>query len=117
MRKKLVVIFGLICLVLIGLVGRIFYIQYKDGDRYSKIVLAQQEYSSSAIPYQRGNITDRNGTVMATSTDVYNVVLDCKVINSKAEYLEPTVAALAQCFPELDAETVKAQIKIGRAHV
>ena len=41
---------------------------------------------------QRGNIVDSNGTVLATSVAVYNVVLDCSVMTSKKEYITPTVS-------------------------
>lgn len=111
MRAKLLVLFGGVCLVLAALIVRIVYIQKVDGDRYSKIVLAQQQYNSTTIPFQRGNITDCNGTVLATSVDVYNVALDCKVINEKKEYLRATVRALVKCFPELDAATLKEEIQ------
>lgn len=77
------------------------YIEYTSGEKYEKIVLSQQQYDSKIIPYQRGDIVDAKGTVLATSVDVYNVVLDCKVLNQKEEEVEPTVSALAVCFPEL----------------
>ena len=57
------------------------YIQRTSGEKYEKIVLSQQKYDSTIIPFQRGNIVDARGTVLATSVDVYNVILDCKVLN------------------------------------
>lgn len=99
MKKKLVVIYLIITLALLFLLGKIVYMQQVEGADYEKKVLSQQIYDSRTIPFKRGDITDRKGTVLATSVDVYNVILDCKVINSKVEkYLEPTVAALTQCF-------------------
>lgn len=52
--------------------------------------------------FQRGNIVDKNGTILATSVAVYNVILDCSVMTSKDEYVEPTINALTQCFSDLD---------------
>ena len=42
----------------------------------------------------RGNIYDRNGNILATSNKVYNVILDCKTVNSDEDYVEPTIRAL-----------------------
>ena len=44
--------------MLIGLIGRLMYIEYTSGEKYEKIVLSQQEYDSKVIPYQRGDIVD-----------------------------------------------------------
>lgn len=104
MQKKLIVMFGCIALLLIGLIGRLMYIEHTSGDKYEKIVLSQQEYDSQTIPYQRGDIVDSKGTVLATSIAVYNVVLDCYVMTSKEDYITPTIAALTQCFPDISSE-------------
>lgn len=100
MQKKLIVTFLLIAFMLVGLIGRLMYIEYTSGERYEKIVLSQQGYDSQTIPYQRGDIVDTKGTVLATSVAVYNVVLDCSVLTSKDNYIEPTITALVTCFPE-----------------
>ena len=52
------------------------YIEYSSGDKYEKIVLSQQGYSNEIIPFQRGDIVDRKGSVLATSVDVYNLYTD-----------------------------------------
>lgn len=103
MQKKLIVMFALIALLLVGLIGRLMYIEYTSGEKYEKIVLSQQEYDSVVIPYQRGDIVDSKGTVMATSIAVYNVILDCSILTSDEAYIEPTIQALVQCFPDLDS--------------
>ena len=100
MKKKLMILFLCISGVLIVMIGRLGYIEVKSGERYEKIVLNNQEYSSTTIPFRRGDIVDRKGTVLATSTDVYNVILDCSVLTSKEDYLEPTMEALQTCFEE-----------------
>ena len=87
------------------------YIEYTSGEKYEKIVLSQQEYDSTIIPYRRGDIVDTKGTILATSTDVYNVILDCKVLTNDEKNLEPTIAALVQCFPELNSETLHQLVK------
>ena len=106
MQKKLIVMFSAIAVLLTGLIGRLMYIEYTSGDKYEKIVLSQQEYDSQTIPYQRGDIVDSKGTVLATSIAVYNVILDCSVMTSKDEYIEPTIQALASCFEDLDSNTL-----------
>ena len=83
MQKKLIVMFICITLFLGILIGRLMYIEYTSGEKYEKIVLSQQEYDSQTIPYQRGDIVDTKGTVLATSVAVYNVILDCSVMTSK----------------------------------
>ncbi len=82
MQKKLVMLFVAIVLAFVGLIGKITQINAKNGDKYTKIVLDQQQYNSRLIPFKRGDIVDRNGTTIATSERVYNVVLDANVMLS-----------------------------------
>lgn len=98
MRKKLVMLYVAIVLAFVFLVGRITYINASSGDKYTKIVLDQMQYDSRTIPYKRGDIIDRNGTKIATSERVYNVILDAKVMCSDEDYLEPTIRVLGDCF-------------------
>lgn len=107
MKKKLLVVFLLVVFLLIVLVIRLFYIRYSKGSEYAKKVLSQQGYASQTIPYQRGDILDSQGTILATSVDVYNVILDCKLINEDEKYVEPTIAALLQCFPDVTEEELR----------
>ena len=108
MRKKLVILFGMVLLALVGLILKISVINATEGDKYSKQVLmqTQQQYASRVIPCKRGDIFDKNGNLLATSSKVYNVILDCKAINSDQDYLEPTVKALLKFF---DADEEKIQ--------
>lgn len=100
MQKKLAVLFIFIMLALTALGGRLVYIYRNDGEKYSKQVLAHQNYDSRTIVAKRGDIVDRKGTVLATSEEVYNVILDAKVMttSSKGECVEPTIQALVSCF-------------------
>lgn len=111
MRKKLVWSFGAVILALVGLSIRITYINATSGERYKKQVLtqSQQQYDSRVIPFKRGDILDKNGTILATSEKVYNVILDCKVVNSNEKYLEPTIKALVEVL-RLDEEMVRAKL-------
>lgn len=80
MQKKLVMLFIAIVLAFAGLIGKITHINATNGEKYTKIVLDQLQYNSRTIPFRRGDIVDRNGTVIATSERVYNVVFDSYVM-------------------------------------
>ncbi|MEE8837183.1 MAG: penicillin-binding protein 2 [Eubacteriales bacterium] len=114
-RKKLIFMFLAVVGVMIALACRITYINASEGEKYSRIVMSQeqQQYESRTIKCRRGDITDRNGTILATSEKVYNVILDCKVVNTEVEeldgtkdqkYLEPTVKALVSVLGLNEAE-------------
>lgn len=98
MQKKLVVLFFLLLLAFVGLSFRLFTINRDDGERYKKQVLSQQRYDSKAIPYKRGSILDAQGSVLAVSEKVYNVILDANAVLTKKDYLDPTLAALQKQF-------------------
>lgn len=107
MKKKLLVLFGGILLLFCGLIGRLMYIEYTSGEKYEKKVLSLQSYDSKSIPYQRGSILDTNGTILATSEAVYNLILDCTVMTDKEEYITPTLDALMTCFSDLDRQELE----------
>lgn len=109
---KLVWLFGIVVLAFVGLGIRITVINASQGKQYSKQVLSQsqQKYDSRVIPFKRGDITDRNGVVLATSEKVYKVILDCKVVNTKEEYVEPTIKALEDVLG-LDEETIREKLE------
>ena len=102
MKKKLLVIYLTIGFLLVFLTIQLFRINLKKGEDYSKSVYDNFTYDSRPIPARRGDITDRNGTILAYSTKVYNLIIDSKVMLSEEEYRQPTVEALAKHFPELD---------------
>lgn len=106
MQKKLVLLFVAIILAFVFLIGRITYINAANGEDYTRIVLDQQQYDSRTIPFKRGDIVDRNGTKMATSERVYNVILDVKVMTSDEDSIEPTIQVLKDCF-EIDEGEVR----------
>lgn len=100
MQKKLVILFITIVLAFVGLIGKITHINATNGERYTKIVLDQQQYNSRVIPFKRGDIVDRNGTTIATSERVYNVILDANVMLSsdKEEEQEQTITKVKEAL-------------------
>ena len=119
MQRKLVMLFAAIVLAFVFLVGRITYINAASGDKYTKLVLDQQQYGSRTIPFKRGDIVDRNGTKIATSERINNVILDKKVMLSKEEYIEPTIQVLEDCFgiAEEDVRTLMDKNPTGRYNI
>lgn len=108
MKRKLAGVFGMTLLAFVGLLTGITVINAREGNRYAQQVLSQsqQQYSNTTIPFRRGTITDRNGTVLANSVKVYNLILDCQAVNYKDSYREPTIAALEEYF-NIDRETIE----------
>ena len=110
MKGKLALLFTIIVLALIGVNVRLAYINKTNGEKYTKKVLAQQDTASTLLPYRRGDILDRNGTILATSEKVYNLILDPKVLlqnksdDAKKDCVEPTIHALLECFELEEAE-------------
>lgn len=111
MQKKLVMLFVTIVLAFAGLVGKITHINATNGEKYTKIVLDQQQYNSRTIPFKRGDIVDRNGTVIATSERVYNVILDASVMlyNKEGDEIQQVVREIKEVLEiafEIDSSVV-----------
>lgn len=116
MQASLLLVFCIVIIAFVALIGRLLYLNHEKGERYAKRALSQKTYVSKVMPFQRGDITDRNQTKLATSERVYNVILDPKNIleektvlqkstdgkSSKKvkmqKYRNSTVNALTQCF-------------------
>ena len=95
MQKKLAVLFILILVAFVSLSVRLYAINRDNGEKYKKQVLSQQEYDSVTLVAKRGDILDSNGSKLAVSQKVYNVIVDSKTLNGHdGEYLEPTLQAL-----------------------
>lgn len=77
---KLAVMMLIILLAFAGLGGRLYVLARDNQNTYQKKILSQQRYDSKTLPFKRGNILDVNGTILAASEKVYNVILDCKVM-------------------------------------
>ena len=107
MSARLMFIFTIILALMGLLIVRIAELNHTDGVRYEKKVLSQQTYTSTAIPFQRGSILDRNGTVLAYSEKVYNVILDVYYALSDDKYSEPTKKALLDSFKDLKESDIE----------
>lgn len=105
MKRKLALLFVIIVLILIGIIVRLVYISRVSGEQYTRKVLSQQDTNSILLPYRRGDIYDRNGTILATSEKVYNLILDPAVLwenynetDPSKDCVEPTLQALVSYF-------------------
>ncbi|WP_132249252.1 peptidoglycan D,D-transpeptidase FtsI family protein [Natranaerovirga pectinivora] len=99
MKKNLMGIFIVFVFIFLTLIGRLIYIKHFDGNQYERSVLAQQTSYNRILQFKRGSILDRNGTVLASSIKVFNLILDPEVLaisndNSK----ETTVEILNEYF-------------------
>ena len=116
LQEKLAITVLVITLALFALIMVLYRIIRDNNEQYNKIVLTQrqQEYESRVIPYRRGDIVDRNGTYLATSEKVYNLIIDPRQIMSAPErYLEPTIETLVASFG-FDAGELRAMIEEKR---
>ena len=109
MKKKLVVLFVLVLLAFVGLGVRLIFITKNNGEEYERQVLSQQQYDSTTLPFRRGEILDANGTVLAYSEKVYNVILDAKLLLRDQKFVDPTVNALVKEF-KLDSGEIRSYL-------
>lgn len=106
-------LFFVVVIIMAGFAAVIYNLvsyQIKDTDKYKKKVLSQQKYSSTVLNYRRGDILDCKGSYLATSTKIYNLILEpknileCKKYKRNAgkkdeiTYHELTINALYQYF-------------------
>lgn len=115
MQGKLAFTLFVILLAFLALIARVISIVRENNQDYTRIVLSQRQasFDSRTIPSRRGDIMDRNGTVLATSLHVYTLILDPKMITVSAgsdpnemPYLDPTVSALSEYFG-FNADTLR----------
>ena len=94
-NTKLLVMTIVLLVALIGLAARLIYIDRVHGAEYQKMVLTNQQYDTTIIPFRRGDIYDAKGSVLASSERVYNIIIDPSVMLSYDDdrYLEPSVSA------------------------
>ena len=99
MKKKLLGILALFLALFVVLTGRIVYLNVAKGAEYREMTMSGLNYESKAIPYRRGDIYDVNGTLMATSKLVYDIILEPKNIwefDYKIPDYEQMIAELAE---------------------
>ncbi len=85
--RKLVCIFMIFVAVAALIIGRLANYQLKMHDYYQSKVLNQLTIQTEVTP-ERGNITDRNGNILATNITVYNVILSPFDINRERKEIE-----------------------------
>ncbi len=105
-RGRLRLVFSFLIICLSALMIRLVFIDVTLGESYERNVLTILNYGSDAIPNKRGDITDRNGTVLATSEKQYKLILDAYVANeSKDENAKAyTAYVLAKYFGKNEQE-------------
>ena len=122
MQVKLAITLSVFLLAFLALIYVIYRQIRQNNEEYNRIVLSQRQasYDSRTIPFRRGNIMDRNGTLLATSQKVYNLILDPKLILSGKEqrYLDATVRALEEYF-QYDAAEIRTLLteKSGKSYL
>lgn len=109
-RKKSGIAFLIVMAIALILILRVIFINVISGEEYSQKVLNSQTYSKTEIKSRRGSICDRNGTVLAYSKKVYNLIIDPLEINNNSEDKDTTIAALVQDFG-LTEEAINDKLK------
>ena len=97
-KKGVIICFALIAVVLLLLIIRCAYIQLINDDFYIKEAALQQT-NDEIVSAKRGDITDRNGTILATSVTSYVLSCDSKVVVEK--YKPEEIAEMAAKIAEI----------------
>ena len=101
-----------VCLVFLLLISKLTYIMIYKSKEYKH--MAQGQWNSQVtVEADRGDITDRNGSILATSIDVYRVDLDLEAIDIYIQDEEITKDEVAQKLSEasgLALEEVKEKL-------
>ncbi len=104
MKKRLLIAVLLFMAAFVVIAGWIVYLNVKHGAEYKEAVMVNQNYTSEPIKYKRGDILDTNGTVLATSQKVYDLVLEPFNIVEYEYQKEITVNALIKYFGLTESE-------------
>ena len=110
-KKRLRVFLIFYFIIIVVLLGRIFYWQVVRGSDMREEAYAQQTKNRKISP-KRGIIYDRNGEVLAESITVESISITPK--NIKDENKEKTAKGLAEIL-NLDYETILAKTKKNTA--
>ncbi len=102
MQTTLWVVF---CLFLVGILIVMIRVVVVGGNAsYAKASLSQKTGTDTVLQYKRGEILDRNGTVLAKSDKVYHLILDSRLLVNNEDCLEPTIRALCNVYGYSEAE-------------
>ncbi|MBR1675612.1 MAG: penicillin-binding protein 2 [Eubacterium sp.] len=107
MRQHLLVVMGIITIMLGVIIGRLVQLNVKKGKEYESRVLSQRNYTSTTVPYKRGDIVDRNGTTLAMSNKVYNLIIEPKNILRNEKKKNATVSAIVKYFDITEEQLMK----------
>ena len=104
-RKKILVAFVISALLMTGLCGQLGFLMIARSDHYSKMADALHERERT-IKASRGEIVDRNGTVIAANRTVCTV----SVIHNQVKEPEKVVRELARIL-DLSEEEVRKKVE------
>ena len=104
-RKKILVVFVISALLMTGLCGQLGFLMIARSDHYSKMADALHERERT-IKASRGEIVDRNGTVIAANRTVCTV----SVIHNQVKEPEKVVRELARIL-DLSEEEVRKKVE------
>lgn len=76
--SRMFIVLGLLFLIPCALAFQLFRINYVEGEGLREL-WSKQAIDYISIPAQRGNIYDKNGTLLATNAADYKIALDPKV--------------------------------------
>ncbi|MFI2213532.1 peptidoglycan D,D-transpeptidase FtsI family protein [Streptomyces sp. NPDC020141] len=100
-------------LVMLAFVVRLLQVQAVDADAYAAKA-QKHRYMSVVLAAERGEITDRAGTALATSVDAYDITADPKLFTpdeSKSPNAPEQAAALLAPILGKDADGIAEQLR------
>lgn len=104
-KKKILVVFLAAFILILYLIGRLVYLMVFDAEYYQQKAEELHERERD-IKAARGEIIDRNGTVLATNRTVCTI----SVIHSQIENPEKVIEKLSE-FLEMDADQVRKKVE------
>ena len=104
-KKKMLIVFLCALIVILGLTGRLVYLMVFDAEYYQEKAKSLHERERE-IKAARGEIIDRNGTVLATNKTVCTI----SVIHSQIKEPERVIKELSSILG-LEEETVRKRVE------
>ncbi len=104
-KKKMLIVFLCALIVILGLTGRLVYLMVFDAEYYQEKAKSLHERERE-IKAARGEIIDRNGTVLATNKTVCTI----SVIHSQIKEPERVIKELSSILG-LEEETVRRRVE------
>lgn len=116
MQKRLFIFVLVFTFGFAALGANLIRLNVVKGETYSRRALAQQVTENRTVPFKRGDIFDCNGTVLATSETIYNLILEPATVQRDTDSenddtrklaekrVQDTGKALADCFQISDAD-------------